>query len=142
MHLGRHVHGRAAHARTHVRARALERAREAEVDDLLRGAKFVDLYRVVAESIRTSEPRYSIKNMEAFYLPGGRQGEVKNAGDSIIIYERWRRLGDEQLLRSPRRRHPRRWEPRAGHAMLALRWVAAAIHASVTILRAAVVATL
>ncbi|NLS25316.1 hypothetical protein S2M10_02800 [Sphingomonas sp. S2M10] len=73
--------------------------REAEVDELLRSEKMVDLYRVVAEAIRTSEPRYSIKNMEAFYLPGGRQGEVKNAGDSIIIYERWRRLGDDHLLR-------------------------------------------
>lgn len=37
--------------------------------------------------------------MEAFYLPGGRQGEVKTAGDSIVIYERWRRLGDDKLLR-------------------------------------------
>ncbi|WP_296679615.1 ribonuclease H-like domain-containing protein, partial [Novosphingobium sp.] len=41
---------------------------------------------------------YSIKNMEAFYLPGGRQGAVKTAGDSIVIYERWRRVGGDALL--------------------------------------------
>jgi uncharacterized protein len=72
--------------------------REQEVDDLLRGDRLVDLYKVVVEAIRTSEPRYSIKNMEAFYLPGGRQGAVKTAGDSIVIYERWRRLGGDALL--------------------------------------------
>lgn len=95
-----HIYHYAAYEQTALKKLAMYHGtREAEVDDLLRGEKFVDLYRVVAESIRTSEPRYSIKNMEAFYLPGGRQGEVKNAGDSIIIYERWRRLGDAQLLR-------------------------------------------
>ena len=95
-----HIYHYAAYEQTALKKLAMYHGtREAKVDDLLRGEKFVDLYRVVAESIRTSEPRYSIKNMEAFYLPGGRQGEVKNAGDSIIIYERWRRLGDEQLLR-------------------------------------------
>jgi predicted RecB family nuclease len=95
-----HIYHYAAYEQTALKKLAMYHGtRETEVDDLLRGEKFVDLYRVVAESIRTSEPRYSIKNMEAFYLPGGRQGEVKNAGDSIIIYERWRRLGDEQLLR-------------------------------------------
>jgi uncharacterized protein len=72
--------------------------REAEVDDLLRRGKLVDLYKVVKEGIRVSEPRYSIKNLEHFYLEGGRTGEVTNAGDSIVIYERWRRLGGDGLL--------------------------------------------
>ena len=76
----------------------LHGTREADVDDLLRNHKLVDLYRVVREAIRTSEPRYSIKNMEKFYLDEARGGEVKTAGDSIVIYERWRRLGDQQLL--------------------------------------------
>ncbi|WP_084582912.1 TM0106 family RecB-like putative nuclease [Sphingomonas azotifigens] len=94
-----HIYHYAAYEQTALKKLAMfHGTREAVVDDLLRGQKFVDLYRVVAEAVRTSEPRYSIKNMEAFYLPGGRQGEVKNAGDSIIIYERWRRLGDERLL--------------------------------------------
>lgn len=95
-----HIYHYAAYEQTALKKLAMYHGtREAEVDDLLRSERLVDLYRVVAEAIRTSEPRYSIKNMEAFYLPGGRQGEVKNAGDSIVIYERWRRLGDDQLLR-------------------------------------------
>src|SRR3546814_18456108 len=38
--------------------------------------------------------------MEKFYLPDSRQGEVKTGGESIVIYERWRRLGDPQLLQA------------------------------------------
>src|SRR3546814_20997041 len=75
----------------------LHGTREVEVDDLLRHHKLVDLYRVVREALRTSEPGYSIKNMEKFYLPDSRQGEVKTGGERIVIYERWRRLGDPQL---------------------------------------------
>ena len=76
----------------------LHGTREKEVDDFLRQHRLVDLYRVVREAIRTSEPAYSIKNMEKFYLGAARGGEVTNAGDSIVIYERWRRTGDGQLL--------------------------------------------
>ena len=76
----------------------LHGTRESQVDDLLRGDKLVDLYKVVSEAIRTSEPRYSIKNMEAFYLEEGRTGEVKTASDSIVMYERWCRIGDQSLL--------------------------------------------
>lgn len=94
-----HVYHYASYEETALKRLAMfHGTREQEVDDLLRGDRLVDLYKVVAEGIRTSEPRYSIKNMEAFYLPGGRQGTVKTAGDSIVIYERWRRLGDEALL--------------------------------------------
>ena len=49
------------------RLMCLHGIREAQVDDLLRRRKLVDLYKVVKESIRVSEPRYSIKNLEAFY---------------------------------------------------------------------------
>jgi hypothetical protein len=52
----------------------------------------IDLYRLVREAIRTSEPAYSIKNMEKIYLDDARGGEVTTAGDSIVMYERWRRL--------------------------------------------------
>lgn len=72
--------------------------REAEVDSLLRAQKFVDLYKVVREGIRVSEPRYSIKNIEHFYLEG-RTSEVKSAGASIVYYERWKETGDGQLLK-------------------------------------------
>ncbi|MEJ7934462.1 TM0106 family RecB-like putative nuclease [Sphingobium sp. AN558] len=99
-HPSAHIYHYASYEQTALKKLAMYHGtREREVDDLLRGDRLVDLYKVVAEAIRTSEPRYSIKNMEAFYLPGGRHGEVKTAGDSIVIYERWRRLGGEQLLR-------------------------------------------
>ena len=71
--------------------------RESVVDDLLRGRRLVDLYKVVRESVRVSEPRYSLKNLEIFYMEG-RSGEVKTAGDSIVVYENWRRTGDTALL--------------------------------------------
>jgi uncharacterized protein len=75
----------------------LHGTREAEVDELLRAGKLVDLYQVVREAIQVSEPRYSIKNLESFYLPP-RSGEVKSADSSILVYERWRLLKDPQLL--------------------------------------------
>ena len=40
--------------------------REAQVDWLLRNGKLIDLYKVVREAIRVSEPSYSIKNIEHF----------------------------------------------------------------------------
>ncbi|MCX7121747.1 MAG: TM0106 family RecB-like putative nuclease [Gammaproteobacteria bacterium] len=70
---------------------------EDQLDDLLRKQKFVDLYKVVRESIRTSESGYSIKNLEAFYMRK-RDGSVANAMDSIVVYNQWRELRDEKLL--------------------------------------------
>ncbi len=75
--------------------------REAEVDQLLRGEKFIDLYKVVREAIRVSEPRYSIKNIETFYMPK-REGEVTSAGASIVYYEKWRQTHEDDLLRKIR----------------------------------------
>ena len=71
--------------------------REAAVDDLLRRGKLVDLFKVVREAIRVSEPRYTLKNLETFYMEK-REGEVKTAADSIVVYERWRQTGDAALL--------------------------------------------
>ena len=66
---------------------------EALLDNLLRARKFVDLYLVVKEGIRTSEPKYSIKNMETFYMDK-RTGDVDNAADSIVYYHLWRAEDD------------------------------------------------
>jgi uncharacterized protein len=71
--------------------------REAQVDWLLRNGKLIDLYKVVREAIRVSEPSYSIKNIEHFYMER-RDGEVTNAGASIVFYERWKETGDLTLL--------------------------------------------
>lgn len=74
--------------------------REEQLDHLLRAHKFVDLYLVVRENIRISEPGYSIKNLETFYDKGKRkQDAVATAVDSIIVYNRWRELGGDNLLK-------------------------------------------
>ena len=70
---------------------------EHQLDDLLRRMKFVDLYKVVREAVRVSEPGYSIKNLETFYMEK-RDGAVATAGDSIVVYNRWRETGDPELL--------------------------------------------
>jgi uncharacterized protein len=97
-HRDAHIYHYAAYEETALkRLMSLHGTREAEVDNLLRAGKLIDLYKVVRESIRVSEPRYSIKNIEHFYLEA-RSGEVTNAGASIVYYERWKELGDPQLL--------------------------------------------
>lgn len=78
------------------RLMSLHGTRESAVDGLLRRQKFVDLYKVVREGIRVSEPGYSIKNLESFYMADDpRHGEVKNASASIVYYEKWRQTDDE-----------------------------------------------
>jgi predicted RecB family nuclease len=81
------------------RLMCLHGTREAELDNLLRRRKFIDLYKVVREAIRVSEPRYSIKNIEHFYLEE-RTAEVTDAGASIVYYEQWKETGDSQLLKA------------------------------------------
>ena len=70
---------------------------EAILDDLLRRKVFVDLYRVVQQGLIASEPGYSLKNLEAFYMEK-REGEVATASDSIVAYETWLETGDTDLL--------------------------------------------
>jgi predicted RecB family nuclease len=83
------------------RLMSLHGTREAQVDDLLRKGKLVDLYKVVREALRVSEG-YSLKDVEAFYM-GARKGEVRDAGASIVQYERWRESGDDRILEDIRR---------------------------------------
>jgi predicted RecB family nuclease len=75
----------------------LHGTREAEVDHLLRTFKLVDLYQIVREGLQVSEPSYSIKNLETFYMQA-RSGEVKSAGASVVVYEQWRQIQDGRLL--------------------------------------------
>ena len=77
---------------------SLHGTREADVDNLLRQAKLVDLYKVVREGMRVSEPRYSIKNIERFYMQA-REGGVQNAGASIVFYEQWKETREPKLLK-------------------------------------------
>jgi predicted RecB family nuclease len=72
--------------------------REEELDDLLRREVFVDLYQVVRQSLRTSHPSYSIKNVRFFFMPEAGKGGVASGGDSILEFERWRRTDDAKIL--------------------------------------------
>lgn len=71
--------------------------REDEVDRLLRAQVFVDLYRVVKQSLRISEESYSIKRMEVFY-DFERKDDITEAGSSMVEYEHWRDTGDDSIL--------------------------------------------
>lgn len=93
-----HIYHYAAYEETAVKRLAMAHGtREGEVDNLLRSKKLVDLYKVVREGIRTSEPAYSIKNLEVFYMPP-REGEVSSASESVVKYEHWRKIQNPELL--------------------------------------------
>jgi uncharacterized protein len=62
--------------------------REAELDDLLRADVFVDLYKVVREGLRISQPSYGLKKVEAFYRDA-RDTEVTDGNTSVVEFERW-----------------------------------------------------
>ena len=82
------------------RLMSLHGTREAQVDDLLRQGKLVDLYAVVRESVRVGEPSYSIKSIERFYSSKVRDGDVKTAGASIVFYEKWKATADPAILQA------------------------------------------
>jgi len=73
---------------------------EDEVDSLLRNRRLVDLYRVVEQALRISQPSYSLKKVEAFYLPSARKAAVTEGGDSIVQFENWLEMRDPELLDS------------------------------------------
>ena len=101
-HLDKHPHAYVYHY-GHYEESALKRLSgryaicERQLDSLLRTQKFVDLYQVVRESIRSSEPGYSIKNLEIFYM-GKRTDSVATATDSILVYNKWCETGEDALL--------------------------------------------
>lgn len=97
-HPGMHIYHYAHYEETALkRLMCRHGIREAAVDHLLRQGVLVDLYKVVREALQVSEPRYSIKNMETFYMEK-RQGEVTSALGSVVYYEHWRDTGDPKLL--------------------------------------------
>ena len=62
--------------------------REIEVDRLLRGKVFVDLYRAVRQGLRASVESYSIKKLEPLYGLEREEG-LRDAGSSIVAFESW-----------------------------------------------------
>lgn len=78
-HPGMHVYHYAAYEPSAFkRLMGRHATREQEIDSFLRSETFVDLYRVVRESLRAGVERYSIKNMEPFYKYE-REVDLKNA---------------------------------------------------------------
>jgi len=73
--------------------------REDEVDRLLRGDVFVDLFSVVKHGVRVSQDSYSIKKLEPLY-EFKREVDLKDAGSSIVNFELWLDGGgtDQALL--------------------------------------------
>jgi uncharacterized protein len=99
-HPGAHIYHYAAYEPTALKRLAMRYATmEAELDQLLRERRFVDLYRAVAQSLRASTESYSLKDLEAIYWRE-RTGEVKTASDSIVEYERWCITNDNAILDS------------------------------------------
>jgi predicted RecB family nuclease len=76
--------------------------REAEVDQLLRGERLIDLYAVVRQCLRVSKESYSIKKLEAFYWRDREEG-VADALGSVVAFERWLVEQDDALLEDIRR---------------------------------------
>jgi predicted RecB family nuclease len=62
--------------------------RESEVDRLLRGKVFVDLFRAVRQSLLASVESYSIKKLEPLYGLA-REESLRDAGSSIVAFESW-----------------------------------------------------
>ncbi len=71
--------------------------REMEVDELLRGERFVDLYNVVRQGVRIGAGSYSLKKVEQQYMQRP-TGEVMDAGGSIVAYEAWLDSHDQAKL--------------------------------------------
>lgn len=99
-HPNAHIYHYAAYEPTALKRLAMRYATmEAELDQLLRERRFVDLYRVVVQSLRASTESYSLKDLEALYWRE-RTGEVTTASDSIVEYERWCLTRDDAILDS------------------------------------------
>jgi predicted RecB family nuclease len=71
--------------------------REDHLDRLLRGKVLVDLYAVVRQALQASTESYSLKALEPLYMPQ-RTDRIRDAGSSVVEYERWRDVRDPQLL--------------------------------------------
>jgi predicted RecB family nuclease len=96
-HPAMHVYHYAAYEITALRRLTCEYGtREEELDDLLRGEVFVDLYKVVSQGLRLSHERYGLKQVETFYFE--RQADLRAGDDSILLYEEYLEKHDPAVL--------------------------------------------
>lgn len=97
-HPGAHIYHYASYETLALKRLAMRHATmEAELDDLLRGKRFVDLHRVVVEALRISTESYSLKAIEVLWGQE-RASTVTRAMDSVVQYENWRTTGDAAIL--------------------------------------------
>ncbi len=96
-----HVYHYAAYEPTAM-GRLSERyhTREDAVDDLLRNGVFVDLFRAVRQGLRASVESYSIKKLEPLYGLT-REVDLRDAGSSIVAFETWLELGEDEAAQGP-----------------------------------------
>lgn len=84
-----HVYHYAAYERGRIGMLATRHAtREVEVDRILRGELFVDLFAVVRQALRIGVASYSIKSLESSY-GFVRRVPLKDAGSSVVAYEEY-----------------------------------------------------
>ena len=72
-------------------------SREADLDRLLRGGRFVDLYAIVRRALRAGVESYSIKSLEPFY-GFTREVALDEAGDQRRIVEVALEVGDPSSI--------------------------------------------
>ncbi|WP_410626669.1 TM0106 family RecB-like putative nuclease [Amycolatopsis sp. cmx-8-4] len=95
-HPGSHVYHYAPYEVTAIkRLAAVHGTREEAVDQLLRGGAVVDLHAVVRKALRVSQRSYSIRYLEALYMPGAREGSGKTAVSDVEAYEEYLALSGE-----------------------------------------------
>jgi len=88
-----HVYHYAAYEQTAVKKLACRYGtREMEVDRLLKGRVFVDLFRVVRQGLRASVESYSIKKMEPFYQ-FDREVDLRAASSALANFEAFLQMG-------------------------------------------------
>lgn len=74
--------------------------REEELDDLLRRQVFVDLFRVVRQTLRISYDSYSLKAIRTFFMPEAGQGLVTGGDESIVQFAKWLETRDPDILKA------------------------------------------
>ncbi|MBV9277772.1 MAG: TM0106 family RecB-like putative nuclease, partial [Candidatus Eremiobacteraeota bacterium] len=94
-----HVYHYAPYEKTALRTLSVQYAtREDEVDNFLREELLVDLYAVVRQTMRISQPKYGIKYVEPLY-GFKRTDDIRRGDESILVFEQWRETQDPQLLK-------------------------------------------
>ncbi|HKZ92044.1 MAG TPA: TM0106 family RecB-like putative nuclease [Candidatus Limnocylindrales bacterium] len=92
---GLHVYHYASYEPSHLgKLMGRYSTRQDEVDRLFRGDRLIDLFQVVRQGLRASVESYSIKRLEPLY-GFRRQVELRDAGSSIVEFERWLRMGGQ-----------------------------------------------